>query len=114
LAGIQYLDELFSALRDTAEQLTIADTWISRADAAPPATWRMSFLKAARTALSSARSKLDEATTQLAALGPREKLPSLLAGMPERLDDLQKRLETTEKRLSSAWETILPTARGQA
>ena len=101
-------------MRDTAEQLTIADSWLNRAEKSPPTAWRMSFLQAARSAQAICRRKFDDATAQLAALGPRDSLPSLLAGMPERLDELQKRLETSEKRLSMAWDTTLPTSRGQA
>lgn len=87
---------------------------MNRADETSQATWRMSFLETAQTKLRDARRKFDDAHAQLTALGPREKLPSLLAGMPERLNELEKRLEIAEKRLSSAWDTTLQTTIGQA
>jgi hypothetical protein len=114
LAGVQYLDELFSAIRDANEQLTIADSWMSRADRAPPTHWRLSFLHVARQAHGAARVKLDEAAAQLAALGPANRLPSLLARMPERLGELHARLEASEKRLSTAWDVALEKPRGRA
>lgn len=114
MAGVQYLDELFSAIRDAAEQLTIADAWMSRADQAPPSHWRMSFLQAAREAQGAARIKLDDAAAQLAALGPANRLPSLLSRLPERIEELHARLEASEKRLSTAWDAALEKPRGRA
>lgn len=114
MAGIQYLDELFSAIRDTAEQLSIADSWLAKVGDFPHAPWHSSFLQAAREALKAARYRLGEANTQLAALGPTERLPSLLAGMPERLDELRVRIEASERRLSLAWDVVLQKPRGRA
>lgn len=114
MPGIQYLDELFSAIRDAAEQLTIADSWMSRADGSAPTHWHMSFLKTAREAQGAARLKLDEATAQLAALGRADQLPQLLARLPERLEDLGLRLDASEKRLSAAFDAVLEKPRGSA
>jgi hypothetical protein len=114
LAGIQYLDELFSAIRDAAEQLAMAEGWISHANGSAHSHWRMSFLQAARKAQDTARAKLDEATAQLAALGPPDRLPSLFAGLPKRLDELQRRLEASEQSLSMALDAMLQQPRGRA
>ena len=114
MAGIQYIDELFSAIRDTAEQLAMADTWMSRAIESGHSHWRMSFLQAARKAQYAARNKLAEATAQLAALGPPDRLPSLFVGLPKRLDELHIRLETSETSLSMALDAALEQPRGHA
>ncbi|MBK9264423.1 MAG: hypothetical protein IPM54_32065 [Polyangiaceae bacterium] len=114
MAGIQYLDTLFSAIRDTAERLSTADAWMSRAERAAESTWRMSFLQAARDAQSSARSRLDEAFAQLSALGPADRLPSLLADLPERLEQLRGRLEASEARLTAVTNTVLQKPYGMA
>lgn len=103
MAGIQYLDELFSAVRDTAEQLTLFDTWLMHLNTQLPLAWRMSILQTAQGTLNKARKRFDEAQAQLAALGPRDQLPSLLATMPDRLVELQQRLEMAEKAMDSAW-----------
>jgi len=114
LAGIQYIDELFSAIRDTAEQLALADAWISRANESTPFYWRMSFLQAAQKAQKAARNKLSEAMAQLAALGPPDRLPSLFAGLPKRLDELHNHLDTSETSLSTALDAELGHPRGHA
>jgi hypothetical protein len=114
LAGIQYLDELFSVIRDTAEQLAMADSWTSRAEESVHSRWRMSFLHEARKAQKTARAKLDEASAQLAALGPPDRLPSLLAGLPKRLDELHSRLETSEKSLWIALDVVSQQPQGRA
>jgi len=101
-------------MREAAEQLAIADSWMSRADGIASAHWHMSFLKAAREAQGAARCKLDEATAQLAALGPADRLPHLLARLPERLDELRSRLDASEKRLSAALDATLEKPRGSA
>jgi hypothetical protein len=114
LAGIQYLDELFSAIRDTAEQLAMAETWISRANQAAHAHWRLSFLQAARKAQKAARTRLHEASAQLATLGSPDRLPSLLAGLPQRLDNLHTRLAMSETSLSGAFDAALEEPQGRA
>ncbi len=114
MAGIQYIDELFSAIRDTAEQLAIADAWLSRANESGHSHWRMSFLQAARKAQKSARTTFAEATAQLAVLGPPDRLPSLFAGLPKRLDELHNRLEASERLLSLALDAALQQPRGNA
>lgn len=107
MSGTDYLDELFSAIRDTAEQLATADAWLSKADTSPHLHWRMTFLQAARTAHANARQRFGDANADLAALGPVHQLPSLLAGIPERLEELRTRLESSEERLASTWDTVL-------
>lgn len=114
MAGIQYLDEIFSAIRDTAEQLAIADTWLSRADEAVATAWRMSFLQAARQAHHIAHQRLEEASLHLAELGSADRLPSLLAHLPQRLEDLRGRLEASEMRLSKGLDVVLDKPRGHA
>lgn len=114
MSGVQYLDELFAAIRDTAEHLARADSWLSRAEKSSPAHWQTSFLQAAQLAHRAARIKLEEATEQLFALGRPDRLPSLLSHLPERLEELQQRLETSEKRLSAACDATLEKPRGQA
>lgn len=114
MAGIQYIDELFSAIRDAAEKVALADMWISRANESTHFYWRMSFLQAARNAQTAAHTKLAEATAQLAELGPPDRLPSLFTSLPKRLDELHIRLETTEKTLSLAFDAALKQPRGHA
>ncbi len=114
MAGIQYIDELFSAIRDTAEKIAMADTWISRANESNHFNLHMSFLQAAQKTQKSAQTKFAEATAQLAALGPPDRLPSLFAGLPKRLDELHNRLETLEKSLSLALDAALKQPRGHA
>lgn len=103
MASVQYLDELFSALRDTAEQLTVVDTWFTHLNTKLPLAWRMSILQKAQSTLNGARKRFEEAQAHMAALGPREQLPTLLATMPDRLVELRQRLEMAEKAMDSAW-----------
>jgi len=114
LAGVQYLDALLSAIRDTADRLSTADDWMTRAERATDSAWRMSFLQAAHSALAVARSRLDEALAQLAALGPPERLPTLLAELPGRLVLLQVHLEASESRLSHLMNAALQKPHGHA
>lgn len=114
MAGIQYLDAIFSAIRDTAEQLAAADTWLSRADDAASTAWRMTFLQAARQAHHIAHQKLDEASLHLAELGSEDRLPSLLAHLPQRLEELRVRLEASKSRLSTSWDGVLDKPHGRA
>ncbi|HRI66000.1 MAG TPA: hypothetical protein PK156_17250 [Polyangium sp.] len=114
MTGVQYLDELFSAIRDTADQLGAADSWLAKADASPHLHWRMSFLQAARNAHLTAQRRFGDANRTLATLGPPDRLPSLLAGIPERLGELRTRLEASEKRLGSTLDRVMQTPRGQA
>jgi hypothetical protein len=112
--GIQYIDELLSAIREAAGQLAMADTWVCRANESGHFYWRMSFLQAARKALDVATGKLGEATTHLAALGPADRLPSLFATLHKRLDELRVRLETLEKTLAMALDAALERSQGHA
>ena len=114
MAGIQYLDELFSALRDAAEQVGFADEWLSRTENSEHPAWSMSFLQTAREALDKAWMRLGDAHAQLDALGPADRLPTLLAAMPQRLDELRERLQAADKRLASGYDRIVSIPRGQA
>lgn len=109
MASVQYLDELFSALRDTAAQLALVDTWFTHLeDTSPvPLAWRMSILQSTQRTLTSARKRFEEAQALLAALGPREQLPTLLAPIPDRLLELQQELEFAEQAIDTAWTMSL-------
>jgi hypothetical protein len=114
LAGIQYLDALFSAIRDTAEGIAAADGWISRADRAAGSNWQLPFLNAAHEAHLAAHKRLEEAFAQLEELGPADRLPSLLSDLPDRLDQLRADLEASEARLSTATDAALTHPIGRA
>ncbi len=114
LASIQYLDALFSAIRDTAERIAAADGWISRADRAAGSNWQMPFLNSAHEAHLVARKRLEEAFAQLEELGPADRLPSLLSDLPDRLNQLRDRLEDSEARLSTATDAALAHPIGRA
>lgn len=90
-------------MRDTAEQLSLVDTWHMHLNSRLPLAWRMSILQKAQATLDDARKRFDEAQANLAALGPQDRLPSLLATLPDRLLELQTRLEMTENAMDSAW-----------
>lgn len=92
----------------------MAETWMLRANESGHFHWRMSFLQAARKAQKAARNKLGEAGAQLASLGPADRLPSLFAGLPKRLDELHIRLEKSETNLSLALDATLEQPRGRA
>lgn len=114
MAGIQYLDELFSAIRDVAERMALADNWMSRADNSSHLAWKMSFLRKAREDLDDARTRFGNANAQLGALGRPDQLPNLLAAMPDRLDALRQRLSAAESRLAALLEKSASTPTGRA
>ncbi len=109
-----YLDAIFSAIRDAGQKLDAAKVWLGRAEKAAGSTWQMPMLAAAQNAHVAARARLEEAEAQFAELGPRNKLPALLAELPDRLSLLRRDLDASSKRLLDAAEAAAARPLGHA
>jgi len=112
--GLNYLDVIFSAMRDAGEHLAAVEAAVARFERAAGSRWQLPLLAPAERERRAARASLDAAEAELAALAPSGRLAALLDELPARLDDLRDRLGALEARLSAAAEAAAARPLGRA